>query len=215
MVNGQPVQDGFADAEVNITSHEMTETETDAMVGTATNLTPPLGWYADPGDANTGDAADGEIGDKCAYIIYGDYNPADGSNVIMHGNDYIVQEEYSDWANGCALGGDDGTTPYAGATDAVQVEQGWNLLGVTTSGIAGSGDLVNDLGASGLSNIGEIASFNGGVWRVSIPGYTTANLWTEQRALWCSTAGQREHTSPRVCRTLRRRRRSSSIRVGT
>ena len=174
-VNGQTVNDGYADAEVNITSHEEFETMSDPMVGTASNYAPSLGWYANPNDANTGSSDDGEIGDKCAYI-YGEWNPADGANItLQNGDRYIVQEEYSNWNNGCALGGEDGQTPYGGATNHLTVNSGWNLLGITTSGLNTSSGLVNDMtGAGNLSagSVGEVATFNGGVWHVSIPGYT-------------------------------------------
>ena len=64
------------------------------MVGTAANYGPGLGWYASPNDQGSG-----EIGDKCAYI-YGNYK-SDGSNIVLaNGDHYIVQLEYSNWANG-------------------------------------------------------------------------------------------------------------------
>ena len=198
-VNGQTVHDGYADVEVNITSHEMFETMSDAMVGTANNFQPPLGWYADPADANTADSADGEIGDKCAYI-YGQYNPADDSNItLQNGDDYIVQQEYSDWANGCALGGGDGAVAYAGATDAVTINPGWNLIAATTSGLNTSDNLVNDMtGAGNLSSgsVGEMATFNHGVWNVSIPGYTDPQPLTRSEGVMVLNTGAKGTYTP-------------------
>ncbi len=78
-----PNNDPDADEEISITSHEQFETATD-----------PLGdaWY---------DGAGSEIGDKCAYN-YGTV-AANGSNVTLNGDPYLVQQEWSNAAGGCAL----------------------------------------------------------------------------------------------------------------
>ncbi len=68
----------------SVASHEFSETITDAAVGIAPSLAPPLAWY----DNNNND---GEIGDICNAI----QGTADG---------YTVQAEWSNLQNGCALG---------------------------------------------------------------------------------------------------------------
>jgi hypothetical protein len=85
-----PNLDPVADAEVSITSHEQFEMITDPQVGTRP------GWV----DISSGD----EVADKCAGS-YGTVLPG-GSNVILHGHPYIVQQEFSNIDAGCvtALG---------------------------------------------------------------------------------------------------------------
>jgi len=68
----------------SVASHEYAETITDAAVGIAPSLAPPLAWY----DNNN---MDGEIGDICNAI----QGTADG---------FTVQAEWSNLQNGCALG---------------------------------------------------------------------------------------------------------------
>jgi hypothetical protein len=153
-VNGKQVTDPIADAQVSITSHEQFETVNDSEVGTAQQLAPPLGWY---------DAANGEIGDKCAYN-YGNY-ATDGSNVTLHGNHYIVQQEYSNWNNGCGLTPYQGNGGYGGATLAVPIQKGWNTISVPVSGITNSAQLVSSMQAAGslpASSITEVQTYTNG-----------------------------------------------------
>ena len=82
-----PNGDIAADSEISTTSHEHFEAVTDVLVSTG-----PYGWY---------DRAGYEIGDKCGYQ-YGTV-AADGSNITLHGNKYIVQQEYSNAARNCVL----------------------------------------------------------------------------------------------------------------
>lgn len=74
-----------ADFEVVTTSHEQFESITDPALAA---------WFSD--------LDGGEIADKCA----GSLGPvaADGSNVILNGNPYVVQSEWSNAQAGCALG---------------------------------------------------------------------------------------------------------------
>ena len=78
-----PNNDQDADAEISITSHELMETVTDPQLNA---------WF---------DATGAEIGDKCAYT-YGTA-AANGSDITMNGNPYIVQEEFSNAQLGCSL----------------------------------------------------------------------------------------------------------------
>ena len=69
-----------------VASHEMVETITDAEVGIATVIGPPLAWY---------DSTNGEIGDIC--------NAQQGSFVGGDGQTYVVQKEWSNSQNACIL----------------------------------------------------------------------------------------------------------------
>jgi hypothetical protein len=82
-VNPSPNNDPDADIEISTTSHEQFEAVSDP-VGDA--------WF---------DAVGYEIGDKCAYQ-YGTV-AANGSNVVLNGDPYIVQEEWSNAIGGCTL----------------------------------------------------------------------------------------------------------------
>jgi hypothetical protein len=68
----------------SVASHEMTETITDAEVGNASVLGPPLAWY---------DPTNGEIGDIC--------NALQGSYAALDGQTYTIQFEFSNAQNNC------------------------------------------------------------------------------------------------------------------
>jgi hypothetical protein len=166
--NGQSISvtDPIADAQVSITSHEQFETVNDAEIGTAQQLAPPLGWY---------DLAAGEIGDKCAYL-YGNY-ASDGSNITLHGHHYIVQQEYSNWNNGCALTSYAGNAAYGGARDAVSIQRGQTIISVPVSGITTAQALVASMTAAGQLPAGSITSVevvHNGTPLTYIPGKTAS-----------------------------------------
>ena len=69
----------------SVSSHELIETVTDAEVGLATVLAPPLAWY---------DNTNGEIGDIC--------NAFDSSVATTRGT-YTIQQEFSNEANDCVV----------------------------------------------------------------------------------------------------------------
>ena len=148
-VNGSQVTDPIADAEVSITSHEQFETVTDAEVGTASQYAPPLAWY---------EQVNGEIGDKCAYN-YGNY-ASDGSNVILHGNHYIVQQEYSNWNNGCGISPYQGNGGYGGDAATTTIQQGWNLISVPVTGITDTAKLVADMQRPGQRRRAPLRKFS-------------------------------------------------------
>jgi hypothetical protein len=161
-VAGSAVTDPIADAEVSITSHEQFETVNDAEVGTAQQYAPPLAWY---------DIVNGEIGDKCAYM-YGNY-ASDGSNIVFNGNHYIVQTEYSNWDNGCALTAYQGTGGYGGVSPAVTIQKGWNLISVPASGITDTSQLVTSMTAAGqlpAGSITEVQTYHNGKYQTYFPG---------------------------------------------
>ena len=72
------------DAVISVTAHEILETVTDPFGN---------GWF----HLNTG----GEIGDLCAWNF--GTRAGDGSNVTMNGRKYLIQREWSNVLNGCAL----------------------------------------------------------------------------------------------------------------
>jgi len=82
-----PNGDIASDSEISTTSHEHFEAVTDILATTGPNA-----WY---------DRSGYEIGDKCAYN-YGTIGST-GSNVTLHNDPYIVQQEYSNAARNCVL----------------------------------------------------------------------------------------------------------------
>ncbi|KAI8908407.1 hypothetical protein EDD86DRAFT_207598 [Gorgonomyces haynaldii] len=70
----------------SVSSHELIEAVTDAAVGVATDVAPPLGWY---------DNTNGEIGDIC--------NAQQGTVVGGNGQTYTVQKEWSNAARKCRV----------------------------------------------------------------------------------------------------------------
>src|SRR5215468_10527820 len=68
----------------SVSSHELIEAITDAEVGLATVIGPPLAWY---------DTNNGEIGDIC--------NAQQGTFTGTDGNTYTIQKEFSDQQNDC------------------------------------------------------------------------------------------------------------------
>jgi hypothetical protein len=86
-LSSSPNRDIAADAEINVTSHELIEAATDPTAS---------GWFG-PGGLSD------EIGDKCVGV-FGPLNE-DGADVFFKGHPYIVQEEWSNTAHGCVLSG--------------------------------------------------------------------------------------------------------------
>jgi hypothetical protein len=81
--NGDPA----ADSEINILSHEHNETITDEQLNA---------WYDHRGS---------EIGDKCAWNFGAALGGANGTeyNQIINGDDYYMQQEWSNQVSGCVL----------------------------------------------------------------------------------------------------------------
>ena len=67
----------------SVTSHELVEAMTDAQVGIATVIGPPLAWY---------DSTNGEIGDICN---------GQQATYVANGTSYTIQLEFSNSANNC------------------------------------------------------------------------------------------------------------------
>ena len=146
-----------------ITSHEVTESITDAEVGLAPTVGPPLAWY---------DAANGEIGDIC--------NGQDGTVVGGDGVTYTVQQEFSNVANNCIVQRavtNDFSISANPATVSV-VQGGSTNSTITTAVTSGSAQTVS-LSASGLPS-GASASFN--PTSVTAGGSSTLTLSTTASA---------------------------------
>jgi len=88
-----PNNDLLADSEVNLISHEEFESISDPYSYIDSMGNYRAGWYF----GDTGH----EIGDECAWQ-FGTL-AADGSNVVLNGARFIVQEEWSNAASGCYL----------------------------------------------------------------------------------------------------------------
>ena len=126
----------------SVTSHELTETITDADVGIATTFAPPLAWY---------DMTNGEIGDIC--------NGQQGQ-YTANGTTYTIQLEFSNAANNCVLpppptGPNFSLSASPSSVSVTQGNSGSSTITVTPSG-GFTGSVT--LSASGLPS-GVTASF--------------------------------------------------------
>ena len=125
----------------SVTSHELTESLTDADVGIATTFAPPLAWY---------DMTNGEIGDIC--------NAQQGS-YVANGTTYTIQLEFSNSANNCVLppaaGGTNPNFTLSASPTSLTVQQGTSghsTITVTPSGgFTGSVTLSNSALPSGVT----------------------------------------------------------------
>jgi len=101
-LNG-PNNDPIGDVAVNLVSHELFEAVSDPQLDAWSSMGTNL-----------------EIGDICSWRF--GYPDPDGSNILLHGNKYLVQQEWSNVDNSCVLtsGGSDyvtvGATPSYGST---------------------------------------------------------------------------------------------------
>ena len=126
----------------SVTSHELSEAMTDAQVGIATVIGPPLAWY---------DSTNGEIGDIC--------NGQQGS-YVANGTTYTIQLEFSNSANNCVLPPAQSTPNFtlSASPSSLTVTQGTS--GNSTVTVTPSGGFTGSvtLSASGLPS-GVTASF--------------------------------------------------------
>ena len=106
------------------TSHEMLESNTDPLIN---------GWKGAGGNSD-------EIGDKCSYI-YG-YIAPDGTNVVLNGNRFQIQIEYSNDFGGCTKRyGPDPVTGIPGAVAFGEVQAGTSAQMGSLIQNNGQGDL--------------------------------------------------------------------------
>jgi hypothetical protein len=83
---GAPNHDPIADAVLNVVSHEHFEAVTDPLI---------KGWYDNIAD-------EGEIADKCEYR-FGQVAPNGGNVTLANGHSYLLQMEWSNKIEECAL----------------------------------------------------------------------------------------------------------------
>jgi hypothetical protein len=126
----------------SVTSHELSEAMTDAQVGIATVIGPPLAWY---------DSTNGEIGDIC--------NAQQGS-YVANGTTYTLQLEFSNSANNCVLPPAQSTPNFtlSASPASVSVTQGSSGKSTITETPSGGFTGSVTLSASGLP-AGVTASF--------------------------------------------------------
>ncbi len=127
----------------SVSSHELTETITDAFVGLAPTIGAPLAWY---------DSANGEIGDIC--------NAQQGA-YTANGTTYTIQLEFSNVANNCVLPPPPNSANFSlsASPSAISLTAGSN--GTTTITVTATGGFTGNvsLGATGLP-MGATASFS-------------------------------------------------------
>ena len=126
----------------SVTSHELTESITDADVGIATTFAAPLAWY---------DMNNGEIGDIC--------NAQQGS-YVANGTTYTIQLEFSNAANNCVLPPAPSTPNFSLSASPASVAVSQGGSGSSTITVTNSGGFTGSvsLSASGLP-AGVTASF--------------------------------------------------------
>ncbi|HEY2498559.1 MAG TPA: hypothetical protein VGK24_15970 [Candidatus Angelobacter sp.] len=127
----------------SVTSHELSEAMTDAQVGIATVIGPPLAWY---------DSTNGEIGDIC--------NGQQGS-YVANGTTYTIQLEFSNSANNCVLPPAGAPAPnftLSASPTSVSVAQGSSSSSTVTVTPSGGFTGSVSLSASGLPS-GVTATF--------------------------------------------------------
>ncbi|HEX4603295.1 MAG TPA: hypothetical protein VH724_04825, partial [Candidatus Angelobacter sp.] len=124
----------------SVTSHELVEAMTDAQVGIATVIGPPLAWY---------DATNGEIGDICN---------GQQASYVANGTTYTIQLEFSNSANNCVTFPAAAPSPnfsLSASPTSVSVTQGSNASSTITvtpsGGFTGSVNLSTSALPSGVT----------------------------------------------------------------
>ena len=128
----------------SVASHELVETITDAEVGIATVVGPPLAWY---------DTTNGEIGDIC--------NAQQGTFVGADNQTYTIQLEFSNAQNNCIIPSITYTNDFSISASPSTLTLGRNSSGnstISTAVTAGVAGTVN-LSVSGLPS-GAGATFS-------------------------------------------------------
>ena len=156
--------------QTSVASHELIEAVTDAEVGMATTLGPPLAWY---------DNTNGEIGDIC--------NGQQGTFVGTDSVTYTIQKEFSNQQNDCITTRSTTTTPdfsVAVSPSSATVTAGSTTsFTVTTAALGGSTQTVA-LTVSGLPS-GVTGSFSPS--SVTAGGSSTLTLTASSTATGSST----------------------------
>lgn len=139
-----------------VTSHELSETITDADVGIATSFAAPLAWY---------DTNNGEIGDIC-NLQQGSYT--------ANGTTYTIQLEFSNAANNCVL---PPPTPGPGMQCSI------NGLSTTTGLVWDQSNNTLWAAISGGNYVAHIDSNCNILARVSVGRYPFGVVWDGQN-IW-------------------------------
>ena len=131
--------------QTSVASHELIEAVTDAEVGIAQNLGPPLAWY---------DNTNGEIGDIC--------NAQQGTFAGSDGQTYTIQKEFSNQQSDCITTRSTQTTPdfsvaVSPSSQTVNTSSSVSYT-VSTTAIGGSTQSIS-LSVSGLPS-GVTGSFS-------------------------------------------------------
>jgi hypothetical protein len=166
----------------SVTSHELVEAMTDAQVGIATVIGPPLAWY---------DATNGEIGDICN---------GQQASYVANGTTYTIQLEFSNAANNCVTFPAGAPTPnfsLSASPSSVSVTQGSTASSTVTVTPSGGFTSSVSLSASGLPS-GVTASFGTnpttGSSSVTFTASATATTGTSSVTI-TGTSGTLSHTT--------------------
>jgi hypothetical protein len=144
----------------SVSSHELTETITDAFVGLASTIGPPLAWYDSTNNA--------EIGDLC--------NAQQGA-YTANGTTYTIQLEFSNVANNCVLPPPPSSANFSLSASPAAMTLTAGSSGTTTVTVAATGGFTGNvsLSATGLP-AGATASFSPSL--IATSGSSTLTLST-------------------------------------
>ena len=144
----------------SVSSHELTETITDAFVGLATTFAAPLAWYDSTNNA--------EIGDLC--------NAQQGA-YTANGTTYTIQLEFSNVANNCVLPPPPSSANFSLSASPASMAITAGSSGATTVTVTATGGFTGNvsLSASGLP-AGATASFSPSL--IATSGSSTLTLST-------------------------------------
>src|SRR5947209_19636177 len=124
-------------------------------------------------------STEGEIGDLCNGLV-GTLDPTDDTNVTFpDGNKWRVQEQWSNWDDGCALS-------YGGSGSvSVPISAGWNLLSVATSGILPTfAGLTSSIDANlGAGDVLALVIYSHGRYIAYSPDFSTSTFLPATRGV--------------------------------
>jgi hypothetical protein len=171
--------------QTSVASHELIETVTDAEVGLATTLGPPLAWY---------DNTNGEIGDIC--------NAQQGTFTGTDSVTYTIQQEFSNQQNNCITTRSTTTMPdftvAVAPSSATVTPGGTTSYTVSTTAVGGSTQTVA-MSVAGLPT-GVTATFApasvtaGGSSTLTVTAASTAAAGTSSLGI-TGTSGATSHTA--------------------
>jgi hypothetical protein len=146
--------------QTSVASHELVETATDAEIGLANVVGPPLAWY---------DSTNGEIGDIC--------NAQQGSFVGSDGVSYTVQKEWSNAQGACVVTGGAGSSDFSMALSpsALALKAGSSASTTVSLADLGSSPVTVTLSDSGLPRSIK-GAFNPSTVTVTSSGGGTSTL---------------------------------------